>query len=425
MLACPSSHCQETSGLPPPMPAHDLSSLRIPRDEGPDRPGTARRVILGVAAAAAIIVAGWLLVERISTTASTVRVARPRLIQAGGVPEALTATGYIVPQRRAAVSARMFGRLEWLGVDEGDRVEAGRVIARLDAADLKAQVAEARASLAQSRSLVTQAVASEWEARREEERQANLLSAGITTTADHDAARRALDVAVAGVAAAEQAVGAHAARLSLAEANLDKTIVRAPFAGTVIAKNAEVGEMVAATTASGQVTGGTIVTIADFASLEMEADINEANLPRIRVDQPALVSVDAVPGHRYRGVLRQIVPAADRQKAVVTAKVSLRDLDDRLVPDMSARVVFLEEDVSAEEASRPPRLFVPAAAIRSDGTSSFVFVVRDDRLVRVDVRIGADQDAFREILSGLRGDEAVVVSDPASLRADERVRIAP
>ncbi len=429
MLACSLSHCQEkpaqSSRIRIRMPAHDLSALRIRRDEKPDRPRAARRVLVWIVVAALIAAAGWyLLGGRVPRAAPEVRLERPRRIQAAGAVESLTATGYIVPQRRAAVSARMFGRLEWLGVDEGDRVTSGTVIARLAADDLEAQVAEARAAIAQARATLQQARAAEWEARREEERYANLLAEGISTASDHDASRRALDVAAAGVTAAEEAIRAAQARLDLTRANLDKTVVRAPFDGVVIAKNAEVGEMVAATTASGQVTGGAIVTIADFSTLEMEADINESNLPRVRTGQPALVSVDAVPGHRYRGVLRQIVPAADRQKAVVTAKVALTDLDDRLVPDMSARVVFLEKEVSAEEAARPPQLFVPAAAIRADEGGHSVFVAREDRVARVPVTLGESRGDLREILSGLRGDEALVISGEP-LREGDRIRVAP
>ncbi len=298
------------------MPAHDLSALRIRRDDEAPRPRTLRRVALLAGILAVVAVGTWLAIGRtdwIPRGTAEVRVARPRLIQAGGASEILTATGYIVPQRRAAVSARMFGRLEWLGVREGDRVTAGQVIGKLASDDLAAQVAEARAAFAQTRAQQEQARAAEWEARREEQRQAKLLADGLTTQADHDAARRALDVAAAGIAAAAEAVNVAKARLDLAVVNLEKTNILAPFDGIVTAKNAEVGEMVAATTASGGVTGGTIATIADFSSLEMESDINESNIARVKQGQPALISADAVPGHRYRGTLRLIVPAADRQ----------------------------------------------------------------------------------------------------------------
>jgi RND family efflux transporter MFP subunit len=410
------------------MPAHDLSALRIRRDDDAPRPRPFRRLVIWGIVLAAVATGAWLAIGRadwIPRGTEVVRVARPRLIQAGGASEVLTATGYIVPQRRAAVSARVFGRLEWLGVREGDRVTTGQVIGRLASDDLAAQVAEARATLAQARAQREQARAAEWEARREEQRQAKLLADGITTQTDHDAARRALDVAVAGVAAAEESVNAAQARLDLASVNLEKTNILAPFDGIVTARNAEVGEMVAATTASGGVTGGTIATVADFSTLEMEADINESNIARVKPGQPALISVDGVPGHRYRGTLRLIVPAADRQKAVVMAKVTILDLDERLVPDMSARIAFLDRVVEGEEAARPPRMFVPAAAVRGESDALFVLVVSDERIVRLPVQLGEAQGDLREVLSGLKGDEAVVISGPQTLHEADRVRVAP
>ena len=241
--------------------------------------------------------------------------------------------------------------------DEGSRVNRGEIIARLTSDEYKAGVAEARATLAQARAMLAQRRSSEWEARREQDRQRKLLEDGITTQSDYDAAKRGLEVATAGVAAAEEAINAASARLDLTQANLEKTNIRAPFDGIVTNKATEIGEMVAAGAFSGQPTGGAIVTIADFSTLEMEADISESNISRVSEGQPALVTVDAVPDHRYRGILRHIVPTADRQKGVVIAKITILDLDDALVPDMSAQVTFLEEEVTKEAIAKPPPHF--------------------------------------------------------------------
>ncbi len=409
------------------MSTPDLSSLRIQRDTfDPDRPRPGRRLVIWLGVLLILGLAGLALWRAgvIPASAPEVRVARVRIQQAANVEEVLTATGYIVPQRRAVVSARISGRLEWLGVDEGSAVKAGEVIARLTNDDLSALLAEARAGLSQAKATLEQAKASLWEAAREQERQRNLLDQGITTQTTYDAAQRAHDVARAGLDAAQQAIHAAAARVTLNEANYDKTIIRAPFDGMVINKAAEVGEMIAAGAFSGQPTGGAIVTVADFASLEMEADINEGNLSKVRTGQPALVTVDAVPGYKYRGVLRQIVPTADRQKAVVQAKVRLIDLDERLVPDMSARVTFTAQDVSAEAAQAPPRFFVPAAAVRQEGPNAFVLTLREDRAVRVAVTLGESRGDLREVTSGLRGDESVVISGAEQVRPGDRVRVA-
>lgn len=409
------------------MASPDLSALKIQHDDEPRRVNSHRRWIVAGAIVAIITALGWLAWHQawLPHRASTVRVTRPQLLQPTESRQVLTATGYIVPQLRADVSARTFGRLAWLGVREGSQVHAGDVIARLEQDDRLAQVAEARATLAQTRAALEQARSSEWEARREKERQENLLREGITTQSDFDAARRALEVAIAGTAASEEAINAARARLELSRANLEKTVIRAPFDGTVIAKNAEIGEMVAASAASGQVTGGTIATIADFSTLEIEVDINESNLSRVAPGQPVVISVDALPDRKYRGVLRQIMPTADRQRAVVIAKVKILDLDDRLVPDMSARIVFLDREISREEAMASPRVFVPSAAITVGDGSPFVLTVREDRLARIDVSLGEARGDLREVTSGLSGREMIIVAGAKGLREGDPLRIEP
>ncbi|HEY3175879.1 MAG TPA: efflux RND transporter periplasmic adaptor subunit [Candidatus Polarisedimenticolia bacterium] len=408
------------------MSAADLSALRIHRDDEPDRPRPGRKALIWIAALIAVGAAGWFAwrSDWLPSSPPEVRVSRPRLLQAGGVDEVLTATGYIVPQRRATISARTSGRLDWLGVDEGSRVKAGDVIARLSNDDLAAQVAEARASLAESRARLEQSRSTLWEAGREVERQRNLMSQGITTESSYDAAKRSHDVAVSGVAASEQAVKVAEARVSITEANFDKTIIRAPFDGVVTGKSSEIGEMVAAGAFSGQPTGGAIVTLADFSTLEMEADVNESNLSRVSVGQPALVTVDAVPGRKYRGSVRQLVPAVDRQKAVVQAKIRFLDADDHLLPDMSARVSFLAREVSAETAAAPPRIYIPASSVRLDGGDVFVLVVKDERVVRVPVRLGESHGDLREVVSGLNGEESLIEGSATGLREGDRVRVA-
>ncbi len=426
MLAFAEITCQGRGALHT-MPAPDLASLRIHRSEGDDdRPRPRRRRILWGAALAAFVAAGWVAwrSDWMPRAAPEIKVARPRLVQAGGVEEVLTATGYIVPQLQSVVSARISGRLAWMGVDEGSRVKKDEVMARLDGDDLAAQVAESRAALAQARASLEQARATQWQAEREVERQRRLLADGITTASDHDSAKRSADVAVAGIAAAEEAVRAAEARLDLSRANHEKTIIRAPFDGVVIKKSSEIGEMVAAGAFSGQPTGGAIATVADFTTLEMEADVNESNLSRVAEGQPALVTVDAVPDRKYRGVLRQIVPTADRQKAVVQAKVRLLDRDERLVPDMSARVSFLTREVTAEAAAEKPRIFVPASSIRVEGAAAYVLAVREDMVVLLPVGLGETRGDLREITSGLTGAESVVVEGAEGLREGARVRVA-
>jgi len=409
------------------MTTHDLSALKIHREEeDPGRPRPVRRLLIMGAVLAAIGVGGWLAwrADWLPRGAPEVRVARPSIVQAGGVEEVLAATGYIVPQLKATVSAQISGRLAWRGVDLGSKVAKGDVIARLSNEDLTAQVAESKASLARDRATLEQTRATQWQADRELERQRSLMAQGITTQSDNDSARRSFDVAVAGVRAAQEAVKAAEARVALTEAMYQKTIIRAPFDGVVISKSAEVGEMVAAGAFSGQPTGGAIVTVADFGSLEMEADINEGMLSKVATGQPALVTVDAVPERRYRGTLRQLVPTADRQKAIVQAKVHLLDPDERLMPDMSARVSFLTREVSAESASAPPRIFVPSRLVRQEGGESYVLAVRDDRVARLRVTLGESRGDLREVTSGLAGGESLIDEEAGRVRVGDRVRVA-
>jgi RND family efflux transporter MFP subunit len=206
-----------------------------------------------------------------------------------------------------------------------------------------------------------------------------------------------------------------------ARAQLEYTIIRAPLAGIVIARNAEVGEMVAPGGFTSQQSSGSIVRIADPASLEVEADINESYIARLNRDQPARIRVDAVPDREYRGRLRQIVPTADRQRAVVEVKVTIDDRDERLVPDMSCTVTFLEVE-SAEILSRDPAVLVPAGAVLRSGSAAFVFLVTDGRLRRTPVVLGEEKGNQIEIESGLRGGETVVQSGVEKLEDGDRVR---
>lgn len=412
------------------MTSPDLSALKIHRNDESsvyaDRPRPGRRLVVWLVALVIVAIAGWFVWSKdwLPKGAAEVHVTKPRMIQAGGIEEVLTATGYVVPQLRAVVSARISGRIEWLGVDEGSVVTKGQVIARLSNEDLLALVAEAKASLAESRARLTQADAMQWETGREVERQQRLMTQGITTESSYDAAKRAHDVAVAGVSAAAETVKVAEARVAINEANLDKTIVRAPFDGIVTAKSSEIGEMVAAGAFSGQPTGGAIVTVADFKTLEMEADVNENNIARVKTGQSALITLDASPERRYRGVVRQIVPAVDRQKAVVQAKIKFLDPDERLVPDMSARVSFLTQEVSAEAASAPPRIFIPAAAIRMQGELAYVLVVKEEKASRVKVVLGESRGELREVVSGLTGQESLIEGGSETIHEGDKVRVA-
>ena len=395
----------------PPRP--DLSILRAD-DDYEYRPRRGRYVkwavllALGVGAAYAWFTvpfeqyAPWLMPE-----VETATVQRLTAEQASAV---LNATGYTYARVRAAVGAKITGRITELHVDEGDSVAAGDLIAVLDSADLEAAVRRAEAALVESAARLADAV-------REEARQRRIVEAGVAPSADLDAAVTTLQVARA-------QVGTARASLDSVRAQLEYTVIRSPVDGVVIERTVEVGEMVAPGGFTSQQSTGALVRIADPTSLEVEADINESYIARIELGQPASIRVDAVPDHEYTGSLRQIVPTADRQRAVVQVKVTIDDRDERLVPDMSCTVTFLQEGTDQAALEAEPKVLIPAVAVVTEGGRSFAWVVRDGALVRSTIELGLEQDNDFEVLSGLSGGETVVRQPSSELAEGMRVREA-
>jgi HlyD family secretion protein len=420
----------------------DLSALRMEPGDLEYRP---RRRWIGwlvaLAAAGALAAWAWLapapfLLPRVETT--TVQVVTPT--EASTV---LTATGYTYARERAAVGAKVIGRVVELRVDEGDRVRKGDVIAVLDSVDLRAAIDQNRAALAEVRARLADAV-------RERGRQEKLVGAGASPQATLDAARTQQAVAAAQVGTAE-------ARLRSSEAQLSYTVIRSPLSGVVIQKYVLVGEMVAPGGFTSQQSTGAIVRIADPASLEVEADINESYIARLLRGQPAEIKVDAVPDRVYHGRLRQIVPTADRTKAVVQVKVTVDDADQRLVPDMSVTVTFLGSGVDRAALTARPKLFVPRGALREEGGAAWVFKVVDGRLRRTEVALAPPPAARRagaalagaaasasgsapaaasasgsataaadrvEVVSGVQGGDTIVRTGVAGLEDGQKVRVA-
>ena len=224
---------------------------------------------------------------------------------------------------------------------------------------------------------------------------------------------------------AQQArVDAAAASQRLAEANLENTFIRAPFTGTVLRKEAEVGEVVAPSVGGG-LTRGAVVTMADLATLEVEVDVNEAYIARVRGGQRARITLDAYPDTAFRGAVRQVVPTADRQRATVQVKVAILDRDPRILPEMGAKVEFLEDVPPGAAGAAPRRITVPAAAIRSENGRAVVWLVRNGRLERRDVDAGPVSGNLREIRSGLSGGELLLVSGLETPHDGQRVRTLP
>ncbi len=430
----------------------DLASLRIP--ESGVLTSTRRRrwpwvVGLVVLIAAAI---GW----RTTSAAVEVDTVQPTLhtgtnLTAGS--PVLTASGYVVARRRAVVSAKIQGRLAVLKVEEGARVEEGQVFARLESADFEAAVVRSRAQLqrAESQIVAAKAQIGSVEAsiaradadRSEAQRQlsvAEKLSADQLVPTDHvDAARSRLKVAdaVLGQARAElqraradlertMAERAQAAAdVSYNEALLQNTVIRAPFTGTVVRKMAEVGESVAPIPPGVNIStaSGAIVALADLDTLEVEVDVAEANVARLQANQPSEVIVEAFPDRKYKGVLRQVIPTADRTRATVMVKVTILDKDANLKPEMSAKVTFVEAAQAPATATTERVLVVPQTAVVTREGASQVFAIVDGIAHVKTVTLGSVRQDGVVVKDGLVGTETLVARPPDSLKAGGRVRV--
>lgn len=412
----------------------DLSKLRINRDAPP--PGVQRAVLrnLMLLVIVAALVAGgvWYMRGRSVPVVQVATVGAPVGSGSAGAANetSVTANGYVVARTKASVSAKTAGRLAFLGVSEGSFVRQGAVIARLDNADFQAAVAQAEANVAASQASLIEAQSDRDQLAREAKRlrdvrtqNANLVSPQELENGESRAAQ-----GEARVKAAEARVRVAEAGLRLAMANNENTIIRAPFTGTVLRKDAEVGEVVAPSVGGG-LTRGAVVTMADLTTLEVEVDVNEAYIARITKALPALITLDAYPDTAFRGAVRQVVPTADRQRATVQVKVSITDRDTRILPEMGARVDFLQPTTaerapldSAQPAPRP-LVRVPQGAVHEDGGRSVVWIVRDERLVRREIEAGPVSAGFREVRAGLSGGEQLLIGGVETPTEGMRVKV--
>ena len=393
----------------------DLSKLRIDRSAPPPPVRRALRRNLVLFAVALVLVAGVAAVVR-GRSVPTVQVAIAASTTGGGASSggvtSVTANGYVVARTKASVSAKIAGRLAYLGVSEGSYVHQGEIIARLDNADYQAAVAQAQANVAAAEASVIEATSDRDQSARDANRirdirasNPNLMSPQELETATSRAA-----TALARYDAAAARKRSAEAGLRLARANDENTIIRAPFTGTVLRKDAEVGEVVAPSVGGG-LTRGAVVTMADLSTLEVEVDVNEAYIARIASERPARITLDAYPDTTFRGKVRQVVPTADRQRATVQVKVSILDHDPRILPEMGAKVDFLEppKPAATGEAAARAAIRVPSTAVRSDASGSYVWLVRDGRLTKRAVTAGPVSAGFLEVRSGLSGGEQLLV----------------
>ncbi|MHB1327109.1 MAG: efflux RND transporter periplasmic adaptor subunit [Gemmatimonadales bacterium] len=399
-------------------PKPDLSRLKIDRNQPPSEDGRRRWWIVAIVLVALL---GAAYAYFRGSSAVPVQVVRAEVVGGGANAAGITANGYVVARTRASVSSRIAGRLAALGVEEGTRVRRGQVMARLENADYEAAVAQAVADSLRAMAALEEAQIARDQLGRDLARAKELLARNLESASAIETINAQLEGASARVSVQQAQVRSAQAALAFARANLDNTYIKAPFDGTVLRKDAEVGEVVAPVASGGGLTRGAVVTMADLSTLEVEVDVNEAYIAQIKSQQPARITLDAYPSVNFAGRVRQIVPTADRQRATVQVKVAITEHDSRILPEMGARVEFF--DSTASDSTVPSRVFVPADAVRSDGPDTIVWVVREGVIRRTVVQAGPVSGGRREIRSGLSGGESLVNKPPAGLEDGGRVDV--
>ncbi len=401
----------------------DLSALKINRQANyEDEPGGNGRIkwLIAVGTLAALGITVWFLMPSFKTV-KQVNAVSVMVLSPGQSSGVLTASGYIVPQRKASVASKGTGRLVYLGVEEGDKVKQGQVIARLEDNDVQAQLDQANANMVVARAQLDQAEADLEKAQKEYERNESFWKSKIITDSDFELIKSQYKSSVARVASAKANVAAYDAAIKAAQVQIENTVIRAPFDGTVLTKNADVGEIVAPF-AAGANSRGNVVTIADMGSLQLEADVSESNIERVKINQPCEITLDAFPDKHYRGEVWKIVPTADRAKATILTKVRFIDIDNKVLPEMSAKVTFMSEAVTDSLMNAKPKLMIPVSALLERNGSKAVFVVMNDEIIEKVLLLGERSADKIEVLGGLNAGDKIVNSPAADLKSGDKIK---
>ena len=393
----------------------DLSALRIERE--PLRTGGSRwvkwvviLVILGGAGGGAW---AWFTRERpveVEVVAVTERAA-------GTQASVLNASGYVTARRRATVSSKVTGRVIEVNVEEGMAVREGQVLARLDDSTLRASLGLARAQLEAARQTLPEIDVRLAEARTNLRRREQLMKEGLTTASDLDQAQAEVNSLLARIGSVREQIKVAESQVALQQTAIDDMVIRAPFSGVALSKDAQPGEMVSPVSAGGGFTRTGISTIVDMRSLEIEVDVNESYINRVTPDQPVSAVLDAYPDWQIPARVIAVVPTADRQKATVLVRIGFTALDPRILPDMGVKVTFLrakDADATAAVVAQPMTL-VPKGAVKEDGAARYVFLVRNQTVERRAIKTGGTDGDRLEVTAGLKGGDRVVVSPPPEL----------
>jgi HlyD family secretion protein len=398
----------------------DLSALRI--DRAPRRPPRRwAKWVVFIVLVAAIGAVGWSWMTRDRPV--EVEVAAVTARRAGAQASVLNASGYVTARRRATVSSKVTGKIVEVNVEEGMAVRQGQVLARLDDANVRATLRLVEAQLEAARRAIPETEVRLAEAERTLKRREQLRADGLVTDADLDQARAEVQSLQARIAAAREQVTVAERQVALQQTELDNTVIRAPFSGIALSKDAQPGEMVSPVSAGGGFTRTGISTIVDMTSLEIEVDVNESYINRVTAGQPVTAVLDAYPDWQIAGRVITMVPTADRQKATVLVRIGFEELDPRILPDMGVKVTFLREATAAADAEPSPTALVPTAAVRTAGGASHVFVVRGDAVERRAIQTGGTDGDRLEVAAGLSAGDRVVIAPPESLGDGTRITV--
>jgi len=403
------------------MASEDLSSLKIEKSVVVSRSRHRRRLYWIVSAAVVVLLAALLFRTGVIVPSVSVQAATVTEIYPSQTFTLLNASGYVVAQRKSALATKVTGRLVWLGVEEGSKVRAGEVIARLENDDVKAERAQAQANLSTSQWNLDQAKAESSDATLGLQRAKELIAKGYIAQADYDTALARYKKAEAAVRAGEAMIRSSEAALKAADVALEYTLIRAPFNAVILTKNADVGDIVTPLGAAANAKAS-VVSVADMDSLKVEADVSESNLEQVKLGQPCEIQLDAIPGARFRGKVHMIVPTADRTKATVLVKVGFVDDDPRILPEMSAKVAFLSRSPDASEEKARTAVSKSAVIMRNGRT--VVFLLKDGLAREVPVALGEHLGDMEEVRTGAKAGDRIVMNPPAGLKDGSKVSVA-
>ncbi len=414
----------------PPTPDTDkgalLHQLRIDRSVREEPAETRRWPWVAGGALVLVLVGAGVGLLRSKQPAVLVHTAMAQPMMSGGPSSSvLDATGYVTARREATVSAQITGTMTEVLIEEGDHVKVGQVLARLEDTSQRAAVAQAEAQLHSAQALLVQFQAQLSQDQRDVKRAEDLVQRKLVSEQAVEQARTLVDTQSAQLESQRKQIDLAAANVRSAQVQLEYCTIHAPFTGVVIAKSAQVGEIVSPFSAGGGFTRTGIGTLVDMDSLEIEVDVNEAYINRVQPGQPVDSVLNAYPDWKIPSHVIAIIPTADRSKATVKVRIGIDNKDDRIVPDMGVRVSFLEEKKPVPADARPPvGVLVPASALRRDGDKDILFILKDRKAQRRTVTLGGAFGNSRQVESGVSPGEAVIVDAPPELQDDAAAGIA-